>query len=104
LNVKKYKNCVSFIVNQEKTILWYYEGKFYYGGWINNHLGEGEKIGWGYDYVPGKYVYSGSFSENKRSGYGIMKLLTKEKDIIYEGNWLNGFKHGFGKQIESNNA
>ena len=33
-----------------------------------------------------------------------MKLLSKEKDIIYEGNWANGFKHGIGKQIESNNA
>jgi hypothetical protein len=41
LGVKKYKNCVSFTLDSDRTILWYYEGKFYYGGWIINTDGEG---------------------------------------------------------------
>jgi len=49
LSVKKYKNCVSFTLDSDRTILWYYEGKFYYGGWIINKDGEGEKNGWGYE-------------------------------------------------------
>jgi hypothetical protein len=63
-----------------------------------NSLGEGEKSGWGYDYSPGKFVYSGHFKYNKRDGYGIMKFLTSDNDAIYEGNWKNGFKSGLGKQ------
>lgn len=59
MSVKKYKNCVSFILDRDRTILWYYEGKFYYGGWKTNNSGEGEKNGWGYDYSNGKYVFSG---------------------------------------------
>ena len=59
LSVKKYRNCVSFILDQDRTVIWYYEGKFYYGGWIVNQSGEGEKVGWGYEYYPGKYIYSG---------------------------------------------
>ena len=41
LSVKKYKNCVSFVLDEKRTIIWYYEGKFYFGGWIVNQSGEG---------------------------------------------------------------
>lgn len=27
-----------------------------------------------------------------------MKFLTRDNDVIYEGEWKNGFKHGIGKQ------
>jgi hypothetical protein len=88
-------------MDSNRTILWYYEGKFYYGGYSAN---EGEKNGWGYEYSPKKYVYSGNFQHNKKHGYGIVQFLTKEKDIIYEGEWKNGLKHGLGKQIEVDGA
>lgn len=41
LNIKKYKNCVSFVLDESRTIIWYYEGRFYYGGWVINSNGEG---------------------------------------------------------------
>jgi hypothetical protein len=77
LHVKKYKNCVSFILDSTRTILWYYEGKFYYGGWDIKGSGEGEKTGWGFEFSPKKFMYSGNFKENKRDGYGIVKFLTQ---------------------------
>jgi hypothetical protein len=33
LNIKKYKNCVSFNLNPDDNIIWHYDGKFYFGGW-----------------------------------------------------------------------
>ena len=33
--MKKYKNCVIFnVVDEERTLVWHYSGKFYFGGWI----------------------------------------------------------------------
>lgn len=29
-----------------------------------------------------------------------MKILNKEKDVMYEGNWVDGNKSGEGKQID----
>lgn len=100
LNVKKYKNCVSFVLDSARTVIWYYEGRFFYGGWAVTKTGEGEKTGWGYELIPGKYLYSGEFKENKRHGYGVIKFLNKERDIIYEGEWAKGLKEGNGRQIE----
>lgn len=48
LNVKKYKNCVFFTTEKNENILWYFDGRFYYGDWNINMLGEGEKSGKGF--------------------------------------------------------
>ena len=50
--------------------------------------------------MPKKYVYKGEFSEGKRNGFGTMKLLNKDRLAIYEGLWVDGNKHGKGKQID----
>lgn len=43
------------------------------------HLtGEGEKSGYGFEYVPGKYVYQGIFQGGKRNGFGCIKILNKK--------------------------
>lgn len=33
------------------------------------------KEGWGFDYYPERYVYSGDFASNKRNSNGVMKHL-----------------------------
>ena len=42
----------------------------------------------------------GKFNEGKRNGFGIMKLMNKDKLVIYEGQWSNGNKNGKGKQVD----
>lgn len=49
-------------------------------------------------------MYIGSFVNGKRNGEGLIKFLNQQKDIIYYGSWLNGFKDGFGRQIEANDV
>ena len=100
MSVKKYKNCVSFVLDEKRSVIWYYEGRFYFGGWILSKSGEGEKNGWGYEFIPGKHVFSGEFKENRRHGFGVIKFLNKEIDIIYEGFWIRGLKEGTGRQAD----
>ena len=83
--VKKYKNCVYFSAGERSNILWYFDGRFYFGEWQVSLTGEGEKSGFGIEYFPGKYIYKGDFKEGKRSGKGIIKILNKEKEVLYEG-------------------
>ena len=100
MTVKKYKNCVFFNTEKNHNILWYFDGRFYFGEWNVNLMGEGQKSGWGFEYLPGKYYYRGQFFEGKRKGFGTMKILNKEKPVIYEGEWDDGNKNGKGKQID----
>ena len=47
--MKKYNNCIIFkTTDPKKTVVWHYKGKFYIGGWEQNHQGEGKKIGEGF--------------------------------------------------------
>jgi hypothetical protein len=39
--------------------------------------------------------YEGSYTKNKRNGFGIEKLITGDK---YIGEWKNNMKHGKGNQ------
>ena len=39
---------------------------------------------------------SQKWNENKQSGFGT---LTKENKDVYEGEWLNGKRHGLGRFI-----
>lgn len=104
--VKKYKNCVYFSYGERNNILWYFDGRFYFGEWQVHLTGEGEKAGQGYQFVPGKFAYQGEFREGKRNGYGKIKILNKDtekpKFTIYEGNWVDGNKFGEGKQVDEN--
>lgn len=62
MSVKKYKNCVFFNLGDKNTnILWYFDGRFYFGEWQIYVTGEGEKSGEGFEYVPDKFVYQGQF-------------------------------------------
>ena len=49
VNIKKFKNCV-FFNHLNTNILWYYDGKFYIGGWSGE--GEGCKEGYGVESIP----------------------------------------------------
>ncbi len=62
----KYKNCVLYRLNDEINIVWYYDGRFYFGGWEVNLIGEGKKEGFGLEIVPGQFTYQGFFANNKR--------------------------------------
>ena len=39
-------------------------------------------------------VYIGAFKDGKREGNGM--LTTKDKKVVYIGDWLDGCKHGHG--------
>ena len=100
LCVKKYKNCVYFGLDQDRNILLNYEGRLYYGGWKEFLNGEGEKYGDGIEFQPNKYLYKGQFKEGKRNGFGILKVYTQSKKaIIYVGQFIDGSKHGDGRQF-----
>lgn len=36
LSIKKFKNCVLFIIDATNTIVWHFDGRFYIGGWEPN--------------------------------------------------------------------
>lgn len=63
--------------------------------------GEGEKSGEGIEFQEGKFVYKGQFGEGKRNGFGILKVYNSSmKATIYIGQFIEGVKHGEGKQID----
>jgi hypothetical protein len=67
MTIRKYSNCV--IVSIEViAILSYFSGHVYFGGWVS-----GAKHGLGFEWLPGKFVYYGEYSRNKREGYGVFK-------------------------------
>ena len=53
------------------NILWYYQGKIYYGGWKMQANGEGEKHGEGIEIGNG-FRFKGSFINGKRNGQGTL--------------------------------
>lgn len=87
-------------------ILWYFNGKIYFGGWKNKDSigGDGNKDGIGIEWVPSSncicnlgFVYYGEFKDNKKEGYGIMKKASKE---VYLGCWKNNQRWGWGKAFD----
>ncbi|CAD8045162.1 unnamed protein product [Paramecium primaurelia] len=71
-------------------ILLFGNGMEYEGDFFNNQM-----HGKGYlKYPDGKY-YKGEFLENKMHGKGILKGIND----IYDGEFQNGLKHGYGKMI-----
>ena len=59
--MSKYRDCVHFSIEDEKDILWRFDGKFYYGGWRKYSNGEGAKEGEGIEIVPEKHRFKGTF-------------------------------------------
>ncbi len=45
-------------------------------------------------------VYEGEFRRHKIDGFGVMRNLVT--DEFYEGQWLNGKRHGKGLKILGN--
>jgi hypothetical protein len=45
------------------------------------------KEGWGFDYYPERYIYSGDFHANRRNGNGVLKYLGCDEGVVYEGEW-----------------
>ena len=58
---RKFKNGVYYHLDSKRNILWYYSGSFYLGGWDTNLPTEGQKTGFGFEYIPEKYCYLGHF-------------------------------------------
>jgi hypothetical protein len=83
MRVRKYKNCIHYGLVDKRSILWYFDGKFYFGGWKKNDFGDGEKYGRGFELIPNRYIYDGEFKFDKRNGFGRMKLFINEKSIVY---------------------
>ena len=59
LITRRFKNGVYYHLSANKNILWYYNGAFYLGGWDTELPTEGQKQGFGFEYVPRKYIYLG---------------------------------------------
>jgi hypothetical protein len=57
----------------------------------NNYTGKGEAL------YPNGDSYSGSYADGKRDGKGIYRYFATGE--IYNGDWVQNFKHGIGKKI-----
>lgn len=99
---------MNFDFGKGDSIVWYYDGSFYLGGWDISLLQEGAKHGKGFEYLPGKHVYRGDFIDGKKHGKGVLKIfslrermnLSLEGGVVYDGEWVDGKPNGFGTQIE----
>jgi hypothetical protein len=80
----------------------YFDGSFYLGEWDTEVSSESEKTGLGFEYVPNKYYYLGRFSNGNRSGKGVIKIISSRGNgfMGYDGEWMAGRPHGFGKHID----
>lgn len=77
---RRFKNGVYFQLGGNKNILWYFNGSFYLGGWDTNLPTEGQKTGFGLEYVPEKYFYLGEFKEGMKNGKGSIKMLSDDTE------------------------
>ncbi|SOV14410.1 protein kinase, putative [Plasmodium sp. gorilla clade G2] len=94
----KYKEKDEFIYSQLQniltsqpfnTILEYENGDIYIGTSKNK-----KRNGFGYYlYVNMNTIYQGQWNNNTKNGYGT---LYNQKEVIYSGEWLNNIPHGFG--------
>ncbi|CAK91429.1 unnamed protein product (macronuclear) [Paramecium tetraurelia] len=76
-----------------KGIFRFTDGMEYEGEFLQNQLN-----GKGYLVYPNGMYYKGDFFQNKMHGMGILK----EVNQIYEGEFRNGLKHGYGKMSVNN--
>ncbi len=63
-----------------KNIVWYFNGSFYFGEWDTDLPSEAEKNGFGFQYIPNKHFYLGSFKNGMRNGQGVIKLINRHPE------------------------
>ena len=103
LITRKFKNGIYFQLDAGKNILWYYSGTFYIGDWETDLPTESQKNGFGFEFVPNKYVYLGEFKDGMRHGKGTIKMLADSSSdtfMGYDGEWAGGKPNGYGKHID----
>lgn len=74
----------------------YPNGDSYTGLWTNDKF---NGIG-SYSFGKLGQTFYGDFDNHLMHGNGVL-VKNGTKEIIYEGAWQNGLKHGFGKQVYS---
>ena len=75
------------------------EGKVFRSDGLVVFLGSfenGQKAGVGKEYDESGCEYQGEFKNNQRNGKGV---LIRGGEVIYDGFWKNGLKHGKGKEV-----
>jgi len=83
LDINTIRNGEGFLITKD--------GKKFIGDWENNYLkGYGRLIDINGDF------YEGVFDQNLLNGEG--KYVSIDKEYCYEGTWINGKKHGKGKE------
>lgn len=85
ITIRKYCNCVIALVDG-LALLSYFSGQAYFGGWQEGGRDSG-KSGLGLEWAPGRFVYYGEFSRNKREGYGVLKEWS---GAVVLGRWVGG--------------
>ena len=82
MNIKKYKNCILFALNEKDNLLYYFGGRYYFGGWKGS-----VKEDWGFENGE-KGIYKGQFSSNVKNGVGMVKMVKDEKGdtILHNAN------------------
>ena len=73
------------------------EGLLYDGEWKN-----GKRIGKGVEYVNGKKIYDGGWSNGVRNGHG--KEYDAYEGLLYDGEWKNGKRNGEGTEYDGDGA
>jgi hypothetical protein len=89
MTIRKYSNCVLVLVD-DLALLSYFTGQAYFGGWQEGRGKGGRqegKNGLGLEWTPGRFVYYGEFSGNKREGYGVLK---EWEGATVLGEWRGG--------------
>lgn len=66
----------------------------YKGDFVNNVI-----EGYGQFTYPNGDTYEGMTKEGKYHGEGTFKAGSKEQVKEYKGQWLNGVKHGKGREL-----
>ncbi len=79
-----------FQLKPNKNVVWYFNGAFYFGDWETDLPSEGEKNGFGFEYIPNKYYYLGNFKNGMRNGKGSIKIINEKNPnsnefTVYDG-------------------
>lgn len=89
----------SIIEEYGDNYLYYVDGSTYEGDLIHYENSDSIKSGKGKYIFSNGDIYEGEFLNDVRWGYGKMISYTKNGCIIYDGEWQNDKNHGKGKYI-----
>lgn len=79
-------------------IMTYQDGSTYIGAWVDDKREDPNGTLVWKEGDGNSSTYKGSFKNDKRSGHGVY-TWTAQPDYCYEGLWMNGQRHGQGKQV-----